>query len=76
MSNTYSHHPDCGCDQCLPGSLYLPFGSGRFDEVYKINESDLTPKTCTHNWQQYQGFTDNYEYCTFCDKKRGLDEKA
>ena len=26
-------------------------------------------KPCSHKWKKYQGFTENYEYCEFCDIK-------
>jgi len=27
--------------------------------------------TCNHQWKQYQGLTDSFEYCTVCDAKKG-----
>lgn len=24
---------------------------------------------CKHSWKKYVGFTDTYEYCTYCDEK-------
>ena len=26
--------------------------------------------TCWHNWQQYNGLTESYWYCTTCDAKK------
>ena len=25
---------------------------------------------CIHDWKEYQGFSDSFEYCTKCDEKR------
>jgi len=27
---------------------------------------------CSHDWKIYHGFTESYEYCNLCDKKRGI----
>jgi hypothetical protein len=29
-----------------------------------------TPKTCTHEWKQYVGLMERYEYCAHCDEKK------
>lgn len=29
---------------------------------------------CAHEWRKYSGFTENYEYCTKCDKKGNINE--
>lgn len=35
------------------------------------NSLPLIPsKSCTHQWQPYEGFTDKYEFCSKCDLKR------
>lgn len=28
---------------------------------------------CEHEWKQYVGFTDAYDFCGKCDKKRGTE---
>lgn len=28
------------------------------------------PKSCKHEWTEYVGFTQRYEFCTKCDEKR------
>jgi hypothetical protein len=37
-----------------------------FDELLTSVESS----TCNHDWMWYHGFTDTYEYCSKCNKKR------
>jgi len=42
-----------------------------------IREDDITvnivniDSNCSHKWKLYNGFTESYEYCELCDKKRG-----
>lgn len=38
-------------------------------ENYSKIETDQID-TCEHNWQKYQGFTETYDFCLKCDKKR------
>lgn len=45
------------------GTFTLPKGF-TIDEVY------VGEKQCFHDWKQYTGFTESYEYCTKCDKKK------
>ena len=39
-----------------------------------IREEDIVgniDSNCSHKWKLYNGFTESYEYCELCDKKRG-----
>ena len=39
-----------------------------------IREEDIVgnnDSNCSHKWKVYNGFTESYEYCELCDKKRG-----
>lgn len=36
-------------------------------EYFTVDDSD-----CCHNWKTYVGFTESYEFCTLCNKKRQL----
>lgn len=46
------------------------------DHVYKIRERSRWypfanfPASCAHEWAQYEGLTERYEYCTKCDNKK------
>jgi hypothetical protein len=62
------------------GFLFKRKGLPKFDPSY-IQESldlitNILEKTrtidiiCSHSWKQYQGFTETYDYCVKCDKKR------
>lgn len=54
------------------------FANGKFEliradhsniyEYVTINES--VNFTCAHEWKQYYGFNEDYEYCTKCDVKK------
>lgn len=33
----------------------------------------LTKPTCNHEWKQYVGFTNRYDFCVHCDNKREYD---
>jgi len=40
-----------------------------------IREEDIVDNfdsNCSHKWKLYNGFTESYEYCELCDKKRNL----
>lgn len=41
--------------------------TGLFGEYSPVSES---LDNCDHSWKQYQGFTENYEYCIKCDLKK------
>lgn len=62
------------------------FNGLTYREWLKINDFELIPpkmidgyeltiisdknSICFHSWKQYQGFTENYDYCTKCDLKK------
>lgn len=62
----------------------LPGGSG---VGLPVNWNDLLPtfgsfgspepkpKSCSHVWKHYTGFTDSFTYCDRCDLKRDKDDK-
>lgn len=51
-------------------SFYDTSDNWEIDQPYDQIQKD----NCWHNWSKYVGFTEKYQYCTKCDKKRGYDE--
>jgi len=42
-----------------------------YDQFYGTWDSTYTTnKECSHEFVKYQGFTDSFEYCKHCDKKK------
>jgi hypothetical protein len=44
-----------------------------YDMIQNNNRTMTIPGLkvgCDHTWKQYQGFTENYEYCSKCDLKK------
>ena len=48
--------------------------SGVIKEEKKDNPKEDSSKYCYHDWEAYKGFSEDYEYCTKCDKKREVGE--
>jgi hypothetical protein len=48
---------------CDAVQLELPLGSSQIDTTQK--------NSCNHSWVMYNGFSNSFEYCAKCDKKRG-----
>lgn len=48
-------------DRQIPGSDGLPRGA---------NFGDIKGPECLHDWKNYQGLKEFYDYCTKCDAKR------
>jgi len=45
------------------------YGSIKYDDITdNVVNND---SNCSHKWKLYNGFTESYEYCELCDKKRG-----
>ena len=40
-----------------------------YDYVLNVYEYYKKPAVCNHNWAEYIGFTERYDYCTKCDLK-------
>jgi hypothetical protein len=66
----------------FPGKYYA-YDSKEVDQVWKptyksflstvdVNSIILDPSVCGHDWKTYQGFSEAYEFCTLCPKKRPL----
>lgn len=75
--------------QISPFSLYYPgIGSsisgkpknnpsityGDYLDEKKTQTLEEKQANCIHKWVKYEGFTQNYEFCEKCDKKRDVDE--
>lgn len=41
-----------------------------FDSLLNPVPVSTQNKVCDHQWQQYNGFSENYEFCTKCDCKK------
>lgn len=35
-----------------------------------VKNNHPEPVSCSHNWVKYNGFIENYEFCSKCDKKK------
>lgn len=46
------------------------FDAKPINSAYTFHTVENTSDECTHQWAQYVGFTDFYEYCKKCDIKR------
>lgn len=56
--------PTGGTYQIGNGTITLPEG-------YQVDLTAFDAKDrCYHDWKQYTGFTESYEYCAKCDKKK------
>jgi hypothetical protein len=49
----------------LPGSCII-----HWDEDF-----DQDHGQCKHDWREYHGFTESFQYCTKCDERRDIDEE-
>lgn len=39
--------------------------------ISSVKHLEVFPdQECNHNWKHYNGFTESYEYCEFCQTKR------
>lgn len=64
----------------LPSGINSPYQYSFYDDPvwapagsdFKTDEPKTeTQKVCTfHEWKQYNGFMEDYQYCAFCDLKR------
>lgn len=50
---------------------YIPIPITYMPTAASVSEP---PARCWHEWKHYQGFTENYDYCTKCDAKRPHQE--
>lgn len=50
--------------------LLKDFGMVPGDNKSFVSQSKLPTKECVHEFKLYEGFTDTYEYCTKCDKRK------
>ena len=39
------------------------------------HQKTIAPEHCIHNWKLYNGFNEDYYYCTICDTKKPLENK-
>ena len=46
----------------------LPFWNTLFSNTLPIK----TASPCEHSWTHYDGFTDSFDFCTKCDRKRDI----
>ncbi len=44
--------------------------TGTFDITTNNTPKVILKSNCNHNWKSYQGFTENYDYCSKCDLKK------
>lgn len=44
--------------------MLIPCTNPGMNAIIKLNLD------CDHDWKQYQGFTENYDYCSKCDIKK------
>ncbi len=61
----------------LPGHYFLRLDDGSNiyvwaapKEVMNYGPTAAENKACSHDWKEYVGFTQKYDYCTKCDEKR------
>ena len=57
------------CDKILQ-EIYGIYQIDKTWDMFAHNYPNESKKTCTHNWKNYQGLSESYEYCTVCDEKR------
>ena len=55
-----------------PGNTMYSFPGKDWDELKAFSKYDsITPdSTCTHDWKQYFGLQQTFDYCTKCGEKR------
>ena len=58
-----------------------PIEIGLPPEVYPCiipwdEDFDQYDGQCKHNWKEYHGFTESFEYCTKCDERRDIDDES
>jgi len=50
---------------------FLPTGI----DMDKLEEEIKLLSECSHEWTEYIGFNNSYEFCKKCDKKREPDDR-
>jgi hypothetical protein len=48
-----------------PGYCIIPW-----DEDFDNDDNQ-----CKHDWKEYHGFTESFQYCTKCDERRDIDDE-
>lgn len=41
-----------------------------YEDKYKLPFGRYDKSACTHEWKTYMGFSEQFEYCVACDKKK------
>ena len=54
----------------LPKHARLYINMNKLQNEALAMNSPSVSKECMHVWKNYQGFTDNYDYCEKCDLKK------
>jgi len=62
-----------GWTSCTPTGVYTPPVTGTYVTSYMWSDESgavpFNPEGCSHNWKQYNGFTETYKFCEKCDIK-------